>query len=80
MATHLILCSHLRSISPLILYHIQDLVHHIAWKGWHAAWTSCKSTGSTSRKLYTRSCLDVRPHQHLVAILMMSLMQAMACM
>ena len=42
LATHLIFCLHLRSISPLILHQIENLVHHIAWQGWHAAWAVCK--------------------------------------
>ncbi len=53
-ATRLIHCSHLWSISPPILYEIENLVHHIARKGWHAAWAVCKGTGGASRRLHAR--------------------------
>ena len=57
MATHLILCSHLRSISPLILYHIQDLVHHIAWKGL----ACCLDKLQEHRKHFKEAVYEVLP-------------------
>lgn len=47
LATHLVLCSHLWPIPPLLFHDIEDSVHHIAWKGWEIAWAICKGTGGT---------------------------------